>query len=135
MSEARFKLEDQINTLCSTGSNDLDPVVLKQVKLLCRWFIYLISFNSNQPIHHPRPKILRDNDTNCQYSYEILMTLLHKEHSEVRYSAVQIIDCLFQRSHVFRELLLDEFQNFFELVLGTVLIVTNLEWSYFLINR
>ncbi len=47
------------------------------------------------------------------------MTQLNKEHSEVRYSAFQIIDCLFQRSHVFRELLLDDFQNFFELVLET----------------
>lgn len=47
------------------------------------------------------------------------MTQLNKEHSEVRYSAFQIIDTLFQRSHVFRELILDDFQNFFQLVLGT----------------
>ena len=46
------------------------------------------------------------------------MNQLNKEHSEVRYSALQIIDCLFQRSHVFRELLLENFQTFFELVLG-----------------
>ncbi len=47
------------------------------------------------------------------------MAQLNKEHSEVRYSAFQIIDCLFLRSHVFRELILDEFQMLFELVLET----------------
>jgi UV-stimulated scaffold protein A len=44
---------------------------------------------------------------------------LIEPHSEIRYSALQITDALFQRSHRFRELLLDEFQIFFELVLGT----------------
>ena len=96
MADARFKLEDLIGSLCSTGATSLDQVVLKEIKSLCR-----------------------DNDTNCQYSYQILLNHLQKEHSEVRFSALQIVDCLFQRSHAFREMLLDELQQFFELVLGT----------------
>ena len=55
---------------------------------------------------------------NCKYSYEILMTQLNKNHSEIRYSAIQIIDAIFLRSHVFRELILDNIQTIFELVLG-----------------
>lgn len=96
MSEAKYKLEDLIQVLCSSGSNNLDTLILKEIKVLCR-----------------------DNDEHCKYCYEILITQLKKEHSEVRYSCLQIIDCLFQRSHIFRELLLDEFQSFFELVLET----------------
>lgn len=48
----------------------------------------------------------------------MLLAQLKKEHSEVRYSALLIVDCLFERSGKFRELLLEEFQPFFELVLG-----------------
>ncbi len=36
MSEARFKLEDLIGSLCSTGATSLDQVVLKEIKSLCR---------------------------------------------------------------------------------------------------
>ena len=49
----------------------------------------------------------------------MLMKKFNEEHSQVRYSALQIVDCLFQRSHTYRELILDEFQAFFELVLET----------------
>ena len=59
---------------------------------------------------------------NCKYSYEILITQLNKNHSEIRYSAIQIIDAIFLRSHVFRELILDNIQTIFELVLGFLFI-------------
>lgn len=94
MSDARYKLEDLIVGLCSTGSLNLDQGQLKQIKTICR-----------------------EDDLNCKYSYEIVMTQLVKEHSEIRYSAFQIMDCLFQKSHVFRELVLDNFQTIFEHVL------------------
>ena len=50
------------------------------------------------------------------------MTQLNKNHSEIRYSAIQIIDAIFLRSHVFRELILDNIQTIFELVLGFLFI-------------
>jgi hypothetical protein len=64
---------------------------------------------------------------NCKYSYEILMTQLNKNHSEIRYSAIQIIDAIFLRSHVFRELVLDNIQTIFELVLGFLFIKYKIE--------
>lgn len=47
------------------------------------------------------------------------MCHLAKSHAEIRFSAFQIIDDLFQRSHLFRELLLSDFQRFTQLVTGT----------------
>ena len=47
------------------------------------------------------------------------MSHLAKNHAEVRLSSFQIIDDLFQRSHLFRELLLSDFQRFTRLVTGT----------------
>ena len=44
---------------------------------------------------------------------------LNKNHSEIRYSSLQIIDVLFQRSHNFRELLLDDLNLILELILET----------------
>ena len=49
----------------------------------------------------------------------MLLVQIKKEHSEIRYSALQIIDSLFLRSHIFRELLLDELNLFFEFILET----------------
>ena len=122
MDDAKYKLEDLIGTLTSTGATNLDQIILKEIKTLCRWFknknftLPLFWIPKINPINLTTKK--RDNDMNCQYSYQILINHLQKEHSEIRYSTLQIIDCLFQRSHVFRELILDEFQQFFELVLG-----------------
>jgi hypothetical protein len=60
----------------------------------------------------------RQKDENIRYAYELLIGYLPKNHCEIRYSALQVIDFLFQRSHLFREMILNEFQAFFELVLG-----------------
>ena len=47
------------------------------------------------------------------------MTQLHKEHAEIRLSAVQVIDQLFMRSHAFRELLIADFNEFLDLTVET----------------
>lgn len=51
-------------------------------------------------------------------AYHMLMTQLEKEHSEIRLSAFQMMDELFNRSHTFRELLLCDLQTFLELTVG-----------------
>jgi hypothetical protein len=51
-------------------------------------------------------------------AYHMLLTQLEKEHSEIRLSAFQMIDELFNRSHVFRELMLSDLQTFLELTVG-----------------
>jgi len=52
------------------------------------------------------------------YAFDLLMKQLHIKHSEVRLSVYQMTDELFQRSHKFRELLLEDFQAFIALTTG-----------------
>ena len=52
-------------------------------------------------------------------AYEIVMTHLSKDHAEVRLSSFQVLKELFSRSHLFRELLISDFQKFSSLVTGT----------------
>lgn len=47
------------------------------------------------------------------------MTQLNKEHAEIRFSAFQIVDELFTRSHQFRALIISNFQEFLELTVET----------------
>ena len=47
------------------------------------------------------------------------MSHLGKQHAEIRLSAFQVISELFLRSHIFRELLISEFQKFVRLVTET----------------
>jgi len=53
-----------------------------------------------------------------EYCYRLLIAQLAKHHSEIRYSTFQIIDQLFNRSHHFRTLLLDDFNQLIEKCLG-----------------
>lgn len=48
-----------------------------------------------------------------------MVSQLKKNHSEIRFASLKIIDVLFQRSHKFRQYLLDDLHQFFELVLET----------------
>jgi len=52
-------------------------------------------------------------------AYEILMKDLGENHAEVRLSAFQLINELFLRSNLFRELLISDFKRFASLVTGT----------------
>ena len=60
----------------------------------------------------------RTSDGYVKHAYELLMSQMTVDHSEVRLSTFQMIDELFQRSHAFRELLLQDFQTFLELSAG-----------------
>ena len=62
--------------------------------------------------------IYRRSDSNVTRSFELLFHHLHEKHSEVRLSAFQTIRELFQRSHIFRERLIDNFQDFLQLTVG-----------------
>ncbi|XP_061177861.1 UV-stimulated scaffold protein A-like [Saccostrea echinata] len=59
--------------------------------------------------------ICKKSDMYVKEAYHMLMTQLEKEHSEIRLSTFQMIDELFNRSHVFRELLLSDLQSYMEL--------------------
>lgn len=50
--------------------------------------------------------------------YKECMKSLHKEHSQVRVATVKLLEYLFQKSHIIREKLLDDFDIFLELTLA-----------------
>ena len=54
-----------------------------------------------------------------QTTYDLVMSNLAKKHAEVRLSAFQIAAELFPRSHLFRQLVISDFQQLAELVTGT----------------
>ena len=53
-----------------------------------------------------------------RHAYDLLMVQLVKDHSEIRLSTFQMIDELFNRSHAFRELIIEDFKTLLELAVG-----------------
>ncbi len=89
------ELSDLIESLTTSGSKILDENLFKRVKSICK-----------------------SSDENVRHLYRMVMTQLEKRHSEIRLSALQIINEIFLRSHAFRELLVDDFQKFLKLTIG-----------------
>ena len=89
------ELSDLIESLTTSGSRTLDEKLIKRVKSICK-----------------------SSDENVRHLYRMVMTQLEKRHSEIRLSALQIINEIFLRSHAFRELLVDDFQKFLDLTTG-----------------
>ncbi|KFP38264.1 UV-stimulated scaffold protein A, partial [Chlamydotis macqueenii] len=63
--------------------------------------------------------LLRSSEEHISHIYHLLMTRLQEEHAEMRFSAFQIVQELFTRSHQFRTLIISDFQKFLELTVGT----------------
>ncbi|KAF9186385.1 hypothetical protein BGZ50_002480 [Haplosporangium sp. Z 11] len=93
--EARQNLSNLILTITKTGDLYLDPEQVKQVKSICK-----------------------KSDANVKVTYELLMIQLQRKHAQIRYSSTQLIAELFQRSHVFRELLVADYSIFLQLTVG-----------------
>ncbi|KAI4800049.1 hypothetical protein KUCAC02_016586, partial [Chaenocephalus aceratus] len=92
----RDRLSELVEELTTSGQPQLQPERMKEVKRICR--------ASNDCIEHV---------------YNSVMSQLNQEHAEVRLSAFQIAMELFSRSHHFRTLLVDNFQEFLELTVET----------------
>ncbi|KAJ4945935.1 hypothetical protein JOQ06_023613 [Pogonophryne albipinna] len=92
----RDRLSELVEELTTSGQPQLHPERMKEVKRICR--------ASNDCIEHV---------------YNSVMSQLNQEHAEVRLSAFQIAMELFSRSHHFRTLLVDNFQEFLELTVET----------------
>lgn len=86
------ELSNHVEALTTSGKKQLDEGLMKKVKKICKM--------SNEYI---------------KQLYHLAMTQLNKDHSEIRYGAILLINEIFIRSHVFREMLLAEFQDFLEL--------------------
>ncbi|CAF1293446.1 unnamed protein product [Adineta steineri] len=88
-------LSNLVQELTISGSRTLNEEKIKQLKQICK-----------------------QTDVNVEYCYRLLVAQLNKNHSEIRYSTFQIIDQLFNRSHHFRTLLLDDFNYLIDKCLG-----------------
>uniref|UniRef100_A0AAX7UR31 UV-stimulated scaffold protein A n=1 Tax=Astatotilapia calliptera TaxID=8154 RepID=A0AAX7UR31_ASTCA len=92
----RERLSVLVEELTTSGQPQLNQDKMKEVKKLCKV--------SNDCIDHV---------------YHSVMSQLNQEHAEIRLSAFQIAGELFSRSHHFRMLLVDNFQEFLELTVET----------------
>ncbi|CAN9514551.1 unnamed protein product [Ophioblennius macclurei] len=88
----RERLSTLVEELTTSGRPQLDQDKMKEIKKICRV--------SNDCVDHV---------------YRSLMSQLSQDHAEIRLSAFQIASELFSRSHHFRTLLVDNFQEFLEL--------------------
>ncbi|XP_015683984.1 UV-stimulated scaffold protein A, partial [Protobothrops mucrosquamatus] len=90
------QLAQLVEDLTTSGEPQLDPKKMKALKNICRC-----------------------SDEHINHVYHLLMSQLNQEHAEIRLSAFQIVDQLFARSHLFRTLLVSNFQEFLELTVET----------------
>lgn len=88
-------LKHLVEELTTSGKDNLDEEKFKRVKKICKQSdIYVVEL------------------------YRLVTKQLKKKHCEIRFSAFQICDEIFRKSHCFRELLLKDFLQFVDLVLG-----------------
>ncbi|NXS29168.1 UVSSA protein, partial [Pomatostomus ruficeps] len=90
------RLAELVEELTTSGEPRLDPGKMKELKKICK--------SSEEHISH---------------AYHLLVTRLQEEHAEMRFSAFQVVQELFARSHQFRTLLISNFQEFLELTVET----------------
>ncbi|CAF3588502.1 unnamed protein product [Rotaria socialis] len=88
-------LSNLVQQLTTSGSKTLNEEKIKQLKQICK-----------------------QTEVNIEYCYRLLIAQLDKYHSEIRFSTVQIIDQLFNRSQHFRTLLLNDFNCLIDKCLG-----------------
>nr|XP_022341509.1 UV-stimulated scaffold protein A-like [Crassostrea virginica]XP_022341510.1 UV-stimulated scaffold protein A-like [Crassostrea virginica] len=90
--ELRQEMQKLVEQLTTSGKPILNAETMKKFKNICK-----------------------KSDMYVKEAYHMLMTQLEKDHSEIRLSAFQMIDELFNRSHSFREMLLCDLQTYLEL--------------------
>ncbi|ORE04902.1 hypothetical protein BCV72DRAFT_6913 [Rhizopus microsporus var. microsporus] len=93
--EVDEKLAGLIKQITETGNWILDEKKLKLIKATCK-----------------------KSDHYITVAFIHVMAQLHKNHSQIRYSSLQLIEQLFDRSKLFRELLTEDFPVFVQLVVG-----------------
>ncbi|KAI7863376.1 hypothetical protein BDF14DRAFT_1373640 [Spinellus fusiger] len=88
-------LESSIRQVTETGEWLLDVSATKFIKGLCK----------------------RSHE-NVEIAFTVILSQCQKKQSQIRYSCLQLIEILFQRSHHFRLLLTKEFPMFLQLTVG-----------------
>ncbi|XP_067374890.1 UV-stimulated scaffold protein A isoform X2 [Channa argus] len=92
----REQLSELVEELTMSGQPQLNQEKMKKIKKICKV-----------------------SDDCIGHVYHTVMSQLNQEHAEIRLSAFQIASELFTRSHHFRTLLVDNFQEFLELTVET----------------
>ncbi|KAM4555064.1 UV-stimulated scaffold protein A isoform 2-T2 [Odontesthes bonariensis] len=95
-SSRRERLAELVEELTTAGQPQLSQDKMKELKRICK----------------------ASNDCVDQV-YHLVMSQLNQEHAEIRLAAFQIASELFSRSHHFRTLLVDNFQDLLELTVET----------------
>ncbi|XP_062469481.1 UV-stimulated scaffold protein A [Pezoporus occidentalis] len=90
-----LRLAELVEELTTSGEPRLEPGKMKELKKICK-----------------------SSDEHISHACHLLLTRLREEHAEIRFSAFQIVQELFSRSHKFRTLLISSFQDFLELTVG-----------------
>ncbi|KAI8885060.1 hypothetical protein K501DRAFT_322635 [Backusella circina FSU 941] len=88
-------MEDCIREITETGETQLDPFKLKLIK-----------------------KHLKHSNEHIDIAFDLIQSQLQKQHAEIRYSTLQLIEVLFHRSKRFRELLTEDLPLFLQLTVG-----------------
>ncbi|KAG0231524.1 hypothetical protein BGW42_000169 [Actinomortierella wolfii] len=91
--ETRDALSALIQTATKTGELQLDPD--QKIKSICK-----------------------KSENNVRCAYDLIMNQLKQKHAQIRYSCTQLIQELFQRSHVFRDCLVEDYPTFLQLTVG-----------------
>lgn len=90
------KVKTLVRKITHSGDTDLNNEDLKELKTICK------SFEEQQMVT----------------VYKECFKCLGKSHSQVRVATLKLIDYLFQKSHIIRRRLLDDFNTFIELTLA-----------------
>ncbi|KAI8578428.1 hypothetical protein K450DRAFT_272843 [Umbelopsis ramanniana AG] len=93
--KAREHLASLINDITKTGEWTLDNEKLKEIKRICK-----------------------KSEAFVEMSVELIFIQLGKKQAQIRYSALQLVEELFSRSHKFRQLIAEEFPQFLQLTIG-----------------
>ncbi|NXS11799.1 UVSSA protein, partial [Neodrepanis coruscans] len=90
------RLAELVEELTTSGEPQLEPGRMKELKKICK-----------------------SSEEHLSHAYHLLQTRLREDHAEMRFSAFQVVQELFARSHHFRTLVIAGFQEFLELTVGT----------------
>ncbi|KAI8991039.1 hypothetical protein BDF20DRAFT_842327 [Mycotypha africana] len=93
--DEREVLSKLIKEITEAGEWLLDSTRLKSIKSICK-----------------------RSDLLVECAFHVIMAQLKKKHAQIRYSCVQLIEQLFERSKLFRRLLTDDFPLFIQLTIG-----------------
>ncbi|RUP47848.1 hypothetical protein BC936DRAFT_145270 [Jimgerdemannia flammicorona] len=88
-------LANLIVSLTTTGEWILNNQKLKELKSLCK-----------------------KSDSIVENAYRLTWAQLEKNHAQIRYSSLQLVEQLFSRSHHFRQLLAADYPSFLQLTVG-----------------